>query len=235
MILIVDFSHWQGNVDPYKLIAAGVSAAIVKAGQYWKNQETTDSKYFVNMDKLEEAQLPHGSYYYFQPAESLSNQARHYKRLWSAYPKYPIILDVEDTQKVQPKEMARRVKIMLDSMEEFSGMKPVIYTRNGFWVNQVGNPDWSDDYMFWLAQYPKLTNKSMQNVIMHQFTDRLSIPGCPAMDGNYWLGTEAEFYELLSDKEIIPYAIEQIEENRIKKSIFALSRKNRQWLENITR
>jgi len=169
------------------------------------------------------------------PQNTLSNQARHYKRLWSAYPKYPIILDVEDTQKVQPKEMARRVKIMLDSMEEFSGMKPVIYTRNGFWVNQVGNPDWSDDYMFWLAQYPKLTNKSMQNVIMHQFTDRLSIPGCPAMDGNYWLGTEAEFYELLSDKEIIPYAIEQIEENRIKKSIFALSRKNRQWLENITR
>jgi len=234
-ILIVDISHWNGNVDPYKLIAAGISAVIAKAGQYWKNQETTDSKYFVNMDRLEEAQLPHGSYYYFQPAESLSNQARHCKRLWSAYPKYPIILDVEDTQKVQPKEMARRVKVMLDSMEEFSGIKPIIYTRNGFWVNQVGNPIWSDEYRFWLAQYPKMTNVSVKNVIMHQFTDRMAIPGCPAMDGNYWLGTEAELYELLSDKEIIPFAIEQIEQNRLKRRIFALSRKNRQWLENLMR
>jgi hypothetical protein len=114
-------------------------------------------------------------------------------------------------------------------------MKPVIYTRNGFWVNQVGNPDWSDEYAFWLAQYPKLTSVSVKHVIMHQFTDRLAIPGCPSMDGNYWLGNEPEFYELLADKDIIPFAIEQVAENRIKRNIFAMSRKNRQWLENIKR
>jgi lysozyme len=235
MILGVDYSHWQKKVDPYKLIAADIAFAVVKAGQYYKGKTLTDSEYYSNMDKLEEAQLPHGSYYYFQPAESLSAQAKHYELLRSTYPKYPIILDVEDAQKVPPKELARRVKVMLDSMEEFSGHKPVIYTRNGFWVNQVGNPNWSDDYQFWLAQYPKLTNISVKHVIMHQFADKLKIPGCPSMDGNYWLGSEAEFYGLLADKDNIPYAVEQIENDRVRKNIFALSRANRKWLENIMR
>lgn len=235
MILGVDYSHWQAKIDPYKLIAAGVSFAIVKAGQYYKGKTLTDSEYYSNMEKLEEAQLPHGSYYYFQPAESLSAQAKHYALLHSAHAKYPIVLDIEDAQKLPPKEFARRIKSMLDSMEEFSGQKPVIYTRNGFWVNAVGNPAWSDDYMFWLAQYPTITNVSVKHVIMHQFTDRLKLPGCPNMDGNYWLGEESDFYELLSDKDVIPYAVEQIENDRVRKNIFALSKANRKWLENIMR
>jgi hypothetical protein len=51
------------------------------------------------------------------------------------------------------------------------------------------------------------------------------------MDGNYWMGSDMEFYEFTGGK----MPVEQIAENRIKKNIFALSRKNRQWLERMTR
>lgn len=35
MILGVDYSHWQAGVDPLKLIAGGVSFALVKIGSGW--------------------------------------------------------------------------------------------------------------------------------------------------------------------------------------------------------
>jgi len=240
MILIVDYSRWQSRIKPEKLIAFGISAAIVKAGEVWINyseKPATDDKQFdYNMPALSSAGLPHGSYYYYHPSAGDSKQLRHYEELWKRHPHdFPPVLDVEDTDGMGQYEIQRRMKVMLEGMEEISGRKPIIYTRNGFWVNQVGNPKWSDDYQFWLAQYPKLTNRSVKNIIMHQFTDKLAIPGCPTMDGNYWLGSDYDFYEMVRPNGGAVPQINQIIESRIKKNIFALSRKNRQWLENITR
>ena len=237
MILIVDYSKWQSRVNPNKLMAFGVSAAIVKCGEVWINYTdkpaTDDAQYDNNMVALRDAELPHGSYYYYHPSAGNSKQLRHYQSLWERHEHdFPPVLDVEDTDGLNPYEVQRQVKVMLEGMEEISGRKPIIYTRNGFWVNQVGNPLWSDDYQFWLAQYPKLTNKSVKNIIMHQFTDKLAVPGCPAMDGNYWIGTDYDFYEMVRPHGGSMPSIEHIKNNRIKKRIFVLSRANRMWLEN---
>jgi lysozyme len=232
MILGVDYSKWQGRINPQKLINFGIAFAIVKCGEYltyYDDPEFDDKYYDYNMYGLELVDLPHGSYYFYHPKAGNTKQLRHFERLWKANPHdFPPVLDVEAHDGLSPAEVARQIKVMLEGMEEISGRQPIIYTSPGFWNSYAYNPDWSDEYKFWVAQYPKLTTTIFKNVIMHQFTDKGAIPGCPTIDLNYWLGTEEELREL-TEKEI---TIVQIAENRIKNKIFAISKINRQWLEN---
>ncbi len=248
-ILGVDYSHWQKGVDPYKLIANGVSFALVKSGEWYKGDEYDDDRYASNMTALASADLPHGSYYFYHPKIGNSKQLRHWQRLWESQPHdFPPILDCEahdgmfrwDYDTETAKKIANQVYVMLEGMEKISGRKPIIYTTASWWSYYAGDPDFGTDYKFWLAQYnvkmDRWTATIKPNIIMWQFTDKLAIPGCPSMDGNRWIGTEAEFYAMIDKNDgTIPYQVEQIAENRVKKNIFALSRKNRRWLENITR
>ena len=256
MILGADHSHWQKGIDPYKLIANGISFDIVKNGEYVSKYENTnkdpyyeDDYYAINMQLLEEAELPHGSYFFYHPKVGNSKQLRLFESLYTKFKHdFPPILDLEahdgmfrweyDTE--MAKKIANNIFVMLEGMEKIAGRKPIIYTTASFWSYYVGDPNYGADYKFWLAQYnvkmTRWTQKIKDNIIMWQFTDKLAIPGCPAMDGNYWMGTEAEFYTMINKNDgTIPYQVEQITQNRIKKRIFALSKKNRQWLENITR
>jgi GH25 family lysozyme M1 (1,4-beta-N-acetylmuramidase) len=226
----VDFSRWQSRVNPQKLIDFGIAFAIIKCGEVWIHRlgapATDDAMFDYNMPALDKSGLPCGSYYYYHPSAGNSKQLRHFESLWNRYPQdFPPVLDIEDTDGFGQYEVQRQVKVMLDGMEEISGRIPIIYTRNGFWVNQVGNPSWSDKYSFWLAQYPKLTNRSVKNIIMHQFDDKFKVPGCPTMDGNYWLGTKEELFDLTNKK------IDIKEIKKIKRNVFALPRANRRLWE----
>lgn len=255
-IYIVDFCHYQKGVDPQKLIAGGVSAAIVKDGETWvhykgKNynylgefveKPAIDDEYYdENMKRLQENSLPCGSYYYYHPSAGNNKQLNHWKSLWERHEhNFPPILDCEDHDGITNKnEVARQIRVMLEGMAKFSGRQPIVYTRSGWWNYYAGDPDFGRDYMFWLAQYStkftlRGTEKIKNNVIMWQFTDRAKIPGCPTMDGNWWTKSEEEFYELTHKFEDgVPHQVQYIEANRVKKNIFALSRANRRWLENV--
>jgi GH25 family lysozyme M1 (1,4-beta-N-acetylmuramidase) len=256
MILGADFSHWQKGVDPYKLIAGGVSFALVKMGEYVSKYENSnknpyyeDDYYGINMQSLEDADVPHGSYFFYHPKVGNSKQLRLFESLYKKHKHdFPPILDLEahdgmfrwDYDTEMAKKIANQVFVMLEGMEKISGRQPIVYTTASWWSYYAGDPAFGADYKFWLAQYnvkmDRWTKKIKDNIIMWQFTDKIKIPGCPSMDGNYWMGTESEFYAMIDKNDgTIPYQVEQIANNRIKKNIFALSRKNRQWLENITR
>jgi GH25 family lysozyme M1 (1,4-beta-N-acetylmuramidase) len=120
---------------------------------------------------------------------------------------------------------------MLEGMKDISGRQPIIYTTSSWWSYYAGDPDYGADYPFWLAQYndkmTRWTAKIRAGIIMWQFTDKIKIAGCPTMDGNWWMGTEEELRQF-TNTEI---TIKKIEENRIKKNIWSLSRANRRWIE----
>lgn len=247
-ILGVDYSHWQAGVDPQKLIDSGVSFAIVKAGEYVSGYEKRadkdpyyeDDYYVANMRALEKAGIPHGSYFFYHPKVGNSKQLRHFEALYKKCKHdFPPILDCEaedgmfrwayDTETAQ--EIARRIRVMLEGMRDISGRQPIIYTTSTWWSYYAGDPDYGRDYPFWLAQYnvkmDRWTAKIKDNIIMWQFTDKIKISGCPTMDGNWWMGTEEELRQF-TNTEI---TIKKIEENRIKKNIWSLSRANRRWIE----
>lgn len=230
MIIGVDVSHWQARISHQKLKNFGIAFGIAKAGQYYNGSEYDDDKFSYNTEGFEAVGIPHSMYYFYHPAVGDDKQARHFEKLWKLHEQdFPPVLDCECDDKLGQYEIQRRTKNMLEKMEEIAGVRPIIYTSPGFWGSYVGNPVWSDGYKFWVAQYPKLTSTLFKNAIMHQFTDKGAVPGCPTVDLNYWLGTEEEFRKF-TKKEI---TIQQIEENRIKNKFFALSRANRQWLENV--
>ena len=243
--LLVDYSHWQGKVNTQKLKSMGVVGAIVKAGEVWMRTPgrpaTRDKMHEWNIEQIKEAGILCGDYYYWHPKAGASKQAEHYFEIsGSNRTDLPPVIDVEEFDGYTYKdkvEVGRQLYGMVRAVEDLFGRKPIIYTTNGLWVNQVGNPDWGSEYLFWLARYnislPYPDPKIRENVVMWQFSDRFKLPGLPTMDGNYWLKQEKELFELASDedKHITPIVWLPVELWRLRRGMYPLSKKNREWLD----
>lgn len=201
----VDFSHWQANVNFDKLVDNDVRFAIFKAGEIptTSKSEFTDPKYKRNIAEARRTRIISGAYYYFHPSIGASRQARHFDAVMQrdGQPDLPPVIDVEDTDQRTPVQVADVLKAMIDYMMDRGYRRPIIYSRWGFLVNQVGEPYWLKDHYLWLAQYSTeliYKPRDMSNVIMWQFTDRLKLPGVGvALDGNYWLKSERELLALV--------------------------------------
>jgi GH25 family lysozyme M1 (1,4-beta-N-acetylmuramidase) len=203
-ILGVDFSHWQGKPDCQKLKDNGVKFAIVKAGEvYIKNASkpaVTDDMHDRNIRELKRVGVICGDYYYFHPSAGASKQANHYAQVYlKNKPDLPPVIDIEDSDGYLPKDVGRQLLAFIDAIKQKIGIQPIIYSRNGFLVNNCGNPDWPAGTKFWIARYGQtigsLSPKIKDNTIIWQYTDRLKLPGLPAMDGNFWLKSEQEFID----------------------------------------
>ena len=206
-ILGVDFSHWQSKPDCQKLADNGVKFAIVKAGEVLVRKPNKplyfDGQHDRNIIKLNEAGVICGDYYYFHPSAGASKQANHYAEIYNRMkPDLPPVIDIEDKDGMLPKDVAKQLLVFIDELKKRTNRQPIIYSRNGFLVNECGNPDWPDGTLFWIARYSTqigdLSPKIKPNVVMWQFTDRIKLPGLPVMDGNYWLRDLAELSALVN-------------------------------------
>ena len=215
----IDISHWQAKIDFAKLVAADIQFAIFKAGEIptTSKLEFTDGMYQRNIREAETHGIISGAYYFFHPSIGASRQVRHFDHVMDTlgHPDLPPVIDVECEDKMQPADVAKVLKAMIDGLVALGYRTPIIYSRWGFLVNQVGNPVWLKEYPLWLAQYnTQLTSKpaDMSNVIMWQYTDRLKLSGIGvALDGNYWLKSEKELYELgmVKPAYVSPFYAEQ--------------------------
>jgi len=217
----VDFSHWQSKMPFEKLVEAGISFAIFKAGErLTSGKYYNDPEYPRNIYEGNAKGLITGAYYYYHPSQGAPQQFNHFigqMDKWG-YPDLPPVIDVEDNDGLSPAHCANELKKLLDMIEDELHVQPIIYTRNGFWVNKYGYPAWGEDYKFWLAQYPivgkvyhgqpyygKMANPSEGiNAIMWQFTDSYRIAGVPNVDGNYFFGDISDLIALTWDSGNIP-------------------------------
>lgn len=214
----VDFSHWQAKINFAKLANNDIRFAIFKAGEIptTSKREFTDEMYGRNIREARENGVISGAYYYFHPSISASRQARHFDAVMNrdGQPDLPPVIDTEDTDQMDPVDVAAVLKAMSDALVSRGYRTPIIYSRWGFLVNQVGEPFWIKDHLLWLAQYSnQLVNKpaDMRNVVMWQYTDRLKLPGIGAtLDGNYWLKSEEELLGLAKKPEPIVDQIPEI-------------------------
>jgi GH25 family lysozyme M1 (1,4-beta-N-acetylmuramidase) len=209
-ILGVDFSHWQGKPDCQKLKDNGVRFAIVKAGEVLVNRPNKplyfDDKHDRNIAQLKAVGIPCSSYYYFHPSAGASKQANHYASIWKKNPPdLPPVIDCEDSDGYLPKDVGRQLLAFIDAIKQKIGIQPIVYSRNGFLVNNCGNPDWPTGTKFWIARYAQtigsLSPKIKDNTIIWQYTDRIKLPGLPVMDGNWWVQRDEEFTKFVSNTE----------------------------------
>ena len=205
MIQGVDFSHWQSKVNTDKLKTAGIQFAIVKAGEVYiktiNKPAVTDDMHDRNIRELKRAGIICGDYYYFHPSAGAAKQARHYAAIRAKnMPDLPPVIDIEDSDKYKPLDVAKQIMAFITELKAKTGQQPIIYSRNGFLVNDCGNPDWPEGTLFWIARYgltiKDLSPKIKPHVIIWQYTDRLALPGLPKMDGNYWLRTQEDLNKL---------------------------------------
>ncbi len=203
-IIGVDLSHWQGNIDFAKLAYHNIRFAIFKAGEIptGSKNEFTDPSYARNISEARKNGIVTGAYYFFHPAIGASRQARHFDAVMDNFgqPDLPPVIDVETNDNMDPLKVAAVLKAMIEALMARGYRLPIIYSRWGFLVGQVGEPLWLRDHFLWLAQYnTTLTNKprDMSKVIIWQYTDKLRLAGIGVnIDGNYWLKSEAELMAL---------------------------------------
>ena len=210
-IIGVDMSHWQANIDFAKLAYHNIRFAIFKAGEIPTGSRTefTDPKYARNIEEARKHSIITGAYYFFHPAIGASQQARHFDAVLDKFgqPDLPPVIDVESTDNLPPVKIAAVLKAMIDGLMARGYRRPIIYSRWGFLVNQVGEPFWLKDHFLWLAQYnTTLTVKprDMSKVIIWQYTDKLRLAGIGVnLDGNYWLKSEAELLALVKKPAVV--------------------------------
>lgn len=61
------------------------------------------------------------------------------------------MLDVEVTDGRAPADIARGVRTWLETVEQATGRRPILYVRAGFWDASVGAA--MPDYPLWVAHY----------------------------------------------------------------------------------
>lgn len=215
----VDFSHWQAKVNCEKLAKAGIRFAFVKAGEVHirhKNKPAVDDElHDRNIRELKAAGIICGDYYYFHPSAGAAKQARHYAAIRARNePDLPPVIDIEDTDGMNPANVEAQLFAFITELTKRTIRIPIIYSRNGFLVNQCGNPIWFSKMLFWIARYGPTIGDLSPNikpgVVMWQYTDKLKIPGCPVMDGNIVVASDQVFYNLTNITKQIQPPIEQL-------------------------
>ncbi len=153
----LDVSSYQKQVDWRRVAATGEYAFVfIKAseGTYYR-----DAFFQANWRGTKAQGLLHGAYHYFSDFEPGSAQAANYI---SMVPReagmLPPVLDLEVSGKDHA-GMLREIRAFLDRLEQYYGMRPIIYTdherydeyiRGSFanytiWIRDVITPvQWSD-------------------------------------------------------------------------------------------
>ena len=158
MLLGVDVSHWQGEMDWYKCLCAGAKFAFIRAGSIARDGGFiyTDDQFERNAS-IAPDYFPVSFFWYFRPQWDSILQANYFADLVSGKrSRLPLVVDVEDDGDLPPDAVAGSVRNFINRLYLRLDSWPMIYTRSSFWNWCVGfDPMW--EYLeLWIARYINL-------------------------------------------------------------------------------
>lgn len=182
LILGIDVSHFQGDIDWKKIKDANIQFAYDKAtqGNHYK-----DPEYDKNKTGARSAGLIHGSYHFFTSNQPGLDQAKHFCTVIDHRESdMPPVLDLEQGSIVNGVTILafqKEVMEWLNEVERQLGVKPIIYTNHPFGDQYLDNPDFSA-YELWIAEYgvssPKIPKQwKEKGWLIWQRSERGSIEG----------------------------------------------------------
>ena len=147
----IDVSHYQNRIN-WDQVAddPNVSYVYIKATE---NAGLVDNMFQTNLREAHRAGIPVGCYHFFSPTAAPTAQL---KNLTSVVPNLrdhdlvPMI-DVEVRGKASPADMRARLKQFLRSVEDYYGVRPIIYTGQNFYNKYLSG--YFDEYLFMIAKY----------------------------------------------------------------------------------
>lgn len=132
-----------------------------------------DPTFPFNFTEAKESGLIRGAYHFLSPSSDVEDQVQNYIANTPLEPgDLPPILDIEVSNKVMKKDSKRICAMALQwlkEIEQYYGVKPIIYTYNNYYESYMKDGRFND-YMYWLARYSD-TKPDARNWEIWQFTE----------------------------------------------------------------
>lgn len=148
----IDVSHYQSHIN-WDQVADddNVSYVYIKVTE---NAGLVDRMFQRNLKEARRVGVPAGCYHFFSPTAAPTAQL---KNLTSAVPHLkdhdlvPMI-DVEvKGKRTTPEDLRHRLKQFLKGVEDYYGVRPIIYTGQNFYNKYLAG--YFEDYLFMIAKY----------------------------------------------------------------------------------
>jgi GH25 family lysozyme M1 (1,4-beta-N-acetylmuramidase) len=155
-VLLADVSFYQGAIDFQGMRAAGISGVIIRAGQHtWP-----DSRFSENWSKAAAADLPRGSYWFYDSREDPKRQAALW---WSLIKDDPgELVHAADLEEAYggPYGKPEHFRTFVSEFQRLSQLpddRIAIYTGYFWWQQRVGVDLSFKQYPLWLAWYADMS------------------------------------------------------------------------------
>ncbi len=175
----IDISHYQGVID-WKLLSQTqggefpIRFIFMKATEGGDHRDNTFRQHF---DSAYKYNFIRGAYHFFRPHTDARQQADFFIRnVKLASGDLPPVLDVEDHGKRSKQELQQAVKTWLDYIENYYGVKPILYTSYKFKMRYLDDPIFNA-YPYWIAHYYVDSVRYKGRWHFWQHTDVGSVPG----------------------------------------------------------
>ena len=147
----IDVSHYQGDVDWSAVKNDGVVFAYTKAAE---GETGADSEFAENWAAMKSAGIIRGAYDFYRVGDSPDKQLQNFTaKVNLEQGDLPPMVDIETVngaiETVQ--SLSSELHKYLEALESHYGLKPIIYTSNGFW-NKYLDASFSA-YPLWIAEY----------------------------------------------------------------------------------
>jgi lysozyme len=159
MLLGIDVSKWQGEMDWHKARSAGARFAFIRAGSITEVQGVCYTDYqFERNARIAPDYMPIGFYWYFRPQHDPIKQASYFcslirdKRFLM-----PPVIDLESTGGLLPFQITEQARLFIFEVYNRLNKWCLMYSR-ALWLNQntISDELWKI-LDLWIARYIKLT------------------------------------------------------------------------------
>jgi lysozyme len=172
-----------------------IQFAFIKATE---GARSVDPFFKRNWRKSREAGIVRGAYHFFSPTKSGRLQAQNFIDQVDLQPgDLPPVLDVEQAGRVKAATIRKEVKAWLVIVEEYYGVKPIIYANISFYKRYLEG--YVDDYPLWVAHYLQPDQPRIErdwDFWQHSETGRVN-GIVPKVDFNVFNGDSVAFKALL--------------------------------------
>ena len=196
----IDVSRYQQTIswDAVKEMQVReirIGFAFMKATEGISN---IDPFFKRNWKKSKQSGVTRGAYHFFIASKDGKTQAENFiKRVNLESGDLPPVIDIEQSFGVNAQQVRKELKTWLDVVENYYGVKPIIYTYIDFYEKNLQGH--FDDYPLWIAHYlqpnqPRISREWS----FWQHSEQGRVNGIiPKVDFNVFNGDSMQFRELL--------------------------------------
>lgn len=174
----IDISHHQGEIDWNQVVDMKIGKDSIQFVflKLTEGLNFKDDYAAINMKKLQELEVPFGTYHFYRPNQSAAKQANFFVENYMKTALKPV-LDIELQGQLKASSLIDSVSVFLQIVHDKLKVRPIIYTYESFYVDFFKSSPLSKEW-FWIANYTGQSKAfEVSNIIAWQFTDKGTIDG----------------------------------------------------------